>query len=166
MSVAIGSVAAMAAGLVVAELLFRIPRRRARERAATWAARPFLADEQFLARCEVPDDPFAIVAALSARRAVAALATVPPATIHPDDSFSQDLSKLPYWDSLDWLGFVLEVEKQSGYSLRVRGAVAHAAVKSAGGYDKLLVRHLVRAIVVSATADPAAEPFVTPAAPP
>src|SRR3712207_6235089 len=123
--VAIASLVVLA--LVMAEL-FLLHRRNLRDAAERWGRRAPLIDDDFLRQCEVPDEPFAIVAALSARRAVAALATVPPETIRPDDLFKRDLGKLPYWDSLDWLGFVLEVEKQSGHTLRFTGAVAYGAM--------------------------------------
>jgi hypothetical protein len=131
---------------------FALHHRRLTEAAAQWSRRRGLSDDEFLRQCHVPGEPFAILAALSARRAVASLATVPAETIRPDDSFARDLSQLPFWDSLDWLGFVLEVEKQSGFTLRVTGAAAHGAVKAAGGYQSLRVRDVVRSAIALTTA--------------
>jgi hypothetical protein len=109
-------------------------------------------DAEFLHECEVPDEPFAARAALAARRAIASLATVRADTIGPDDSFYHDLRRLPFWDSLDWLGFALEVEKQSNYELRVIGAVAQGAVQAAGDFKRLRVRHIIRSVMTAAIA--------------
>src|SRR3954468_13622083 len=99
--------------IFVGGALFALRRRKLRDAAAAWAARTPMPDAEFLRACEVPDEPFAARAALAARRAIASLATVPAETIRPDDSFVHDLRKLPFWDSLDWLSFVFEVEKQT-----------------------------------------------------
>jgi hypothetical protein len=135
-------------GLVV------LHRRKLREAALNWSGRRLLPDAEFLRACEVPEEPFPVQAALSARRAIASLATVPSETIYPEDSFFNDLRRLPFCDSLDWLGFVLEVEKQSGGEVRMMGSVAEGAVKAAGDFKSLRVKHIVRSVMTAALSRP------------
>ncbi len=121
-----------------------------RANAKEWSSRPAMADEDFLKVCLVPEDPMQVEAALAARRAIASLATVPASTILPDDSFARDLVQLPFWDSLDWLGFLLETEVQSGLRIRLPGGVVERAYEEAGGGDAVRVRHVVRAVASAA----------------
>jgi hypothetical protein len=121
-----------------------------RANAKEWSSRPAMADEDFLRACLVPRDPMQTEAGLAARRAIASLATVPASTILPDDSFARDLVQLPFWDSLDWLGFVLETEVQSGLRIRLPAGVVERAHEEAGGGDALRVRHVVRAVASAA----------------
>ena len=147
---AVVSFAPIPAVILLGVALFALHRRKLRGAAAAWGGRTPMPDAEFLRLCEVPDEPFAARAALAARRAIASLATVPPETILPDDSFYHDLRHLPFWDSLDWLGFVFEVEKQANHELRVMGAVAEGAVRAAGDFKRLRVRHIVRSVMTAA----------------
>ena len=130
-------------------LSISLHRRKLSAAAAEWGRRPPMSEGAFLKECQVPDEPFATRAALAARAAIASLATVPSDAIYPADTFIE-LQRLPFWDSLDWLGFVLEVEKQSGAELRVMGGVAGGAVQAAGGFKSLRVEHIIRAVVCAA----------------
>lgn len=124
--------------------------RRAKKAAAEWAHRSCLSDAEFLAECDVPAKEFDQLVALAARREIASLATVPAETIRPEHLIQGDLGNLPFWDSLDWLGFVLEVERESGYEVRVPGNVAGGAAQLAGGYRQMRVGDLVRSVVTAA----------------
>src|SRR3954469_1805047 len=150
----IATIAPLAAVVLFGVAWIALHRRKLRDAASVWATRTPMPDADFLRACEVPDEPFAVRAALSARRAIAALATVPAETIRPDDSFLDDLRRLPFWDSLDWLSFVFEVEKQSNYELRVMGTVAEGALKAAGDIKNLRVRHLIRSVMTAALSRP------------
>jgi hypothetical protein len=136
--------------LVIAFVAWLVLHRRGlRVAAAEWSTRTPMSDAQFLSLCDVPKDSLHAQAALAARRAIASLATVPADTIRPEDSFADDLQKLPYWDSLDWLGFIFEVEKQSDYRILVANEVVEEEMRAAGGYRKLKVSQLVRAVAAS-----------------
>jgi len=126
-------------------------RRATRRAAARWRDRPPLSDDGFLKSCGVPDDPFRIKVALAARSSIARLGTVPPETIEPNDSFAKDLVQLPFWDSLDWLTLVFEMDKKLGFRAIPANDFIDSAVKLAGGRAaELKVEHVVRALVLTA----------------
>ena len=128
-------------------------RRATRLAACRWRGRPPIGDDQFLKACEIPDDPLRINVALAARRVIGELGTVPAETIHPDDSFAHDLVQLPYWDSLDWLDFIFRVELEC--QQRVPRPVLDEAVTFTGRqYGELRVKHVVRAVAMSAMIAP------------
>ena len=88
-----------------------------------------------------------------ARRAIAILGQVPVGTIHPDDAFSGELAKLPFWDSLDWLGFLLETERllQGRAKVVYTGLIDQAVEMAGGGRNAVLrVEHVVRSVALGA----------------
>jgi hypothetical protein len=127
-----------------------VHRRKTRKAAAEWAGRSPMGDEAFLAACDVGADPVAARVALAARRVIARLATVPPTTVLPDDSFARDLVRLPFWDSLDWLGFDLELEKELGCDVWISHLKWQGTLKPLVGFRNLLVRHVVYAVATTA----------------
>jgi hypothetical protein len=124
-------------------------RRATRQAAERWRGRSPMGDREFLRRCQIPDESLPIDVALAARRAIAELGTVPAETILPDDRL-QDLGQLPFWDSLDWLGFILTTERQLGVKVRYPGSleIVHDLIMQAGGNKaEIRVEHIVRAVV-------------------
>jgi acyl carrier protein len=96
-----------------------------------------------------------IQVALAARRVIAELGTVPAETILPDDSFVYDLVELPCWDSLDWLGLVLGIERELGGRVIITESPFDEAIRAARWQSSdLRVRHVVRAIAVAVTDQP------------
>ena len=71
-------------------------------------------DEQFIAECELPDNPEALRIALGVRRAVANVGLVNPAFISASDRFPEELGVLPLWDSMDWVSLMLALEEELG----------------------------------------------------
>jgi hypothetical protein len=123
------------------------------EAACRWRERSPMGDAEFVKACEIPDEPLMAMVALAARRVIAELGTVPPETIRPDDSFAHDLVQLPYWDSLDWLDFIFQVEREC--RSRIPRLVFDEVVRSVEGRPAdLRVRHVVRAVTMAATAGP------------
>ena len=109
-----------------------------------------MSHDDFLAGCEIPEEPLRVEVALAARRVIAGLGTVPTETIRPDDSFAHDLVHLPFWDSLDWLHFIFLVEREC--QRKVPRLVLDEAVSLAERRDSdLRVRHVVRALALAAT---------------
>jgi hypothetical protein len=130
--------------------------RRATELAASlWRERPTMGDGEFVKACEIPGEPLMVEVALAARRVIAELGTVPAETIRPDDSFAQDLVHLPYWDSLDWLGLVLGIERELGGRVIITEHPFDEAMRAARSRSSdLRVRHVVRAMALAATFAP------------
>ena len=50
--------------------------------------------------------------------AVAAVGLVDPLFVRCDDSYPGTLDVLPLWDSMDWLSFAFELERELGRSVR------------------------------------------------
>lgn len=128
-----------------------------RRRRTTWSTvcrfreRDLTNDEEFLRACEIPDDPFKIAVALASRRAIAKLGDVPPETIRANDTFARDLIDLPFWDSLDWMGFLLEVESECQL-MTPRPKLRYGAIDSLNvRFSDLQVRHVVKAVALSVT---------------
>jgi hypothetical protein len=69
-------------------------------------------DEEFWSQCGLPDTPRARQIALAVRRAVANVGLVDSQFISLEDSYPGTLEVLPIWDSIDWLSFVFELEKE------------------------------------------------------
>jgi hypothetical protein len=114
-----------------------------------------MGDGEFLEACEIPDDPLMIEVALAARRAIAELGTVPAETILPDDSFVYDLVQLPYWDSLEWMGLVLGIERELEDRVIITEPRFDEAMRAARSQSSdLRVRHVVRAMALAATDHP------------
>lgn len=76
------------------------------------AGRVRQSDPEFLADCGLPDRPDAAATALAVRRAVAGVGLVDPLFVRASDRFPEELGVLPLWDSLDWMGFLLELERE------------------------------------------------------
>jgi acyl carrier protein len=120
--------------------------------ACRWCERSAVSDDDFLNGCAIPGEPLPVMVALAARRVIGELGTVPPETIHPDDSFDRDLVQLPFWDSLDWMSLVLGIDEKFDGQVDVRPSCFDDAWKAARdeGSD-LRVRHVVRALALGAT---------------
>jgi acyl carrier protein len=119
--------------------------------AERWRGRPTMGDGEFLMQCEIPDEPLRKSVALAARRVIAALGTVPPETIRPDDTFAKDLVQLPFWDSLEWMCLIMGIEEEFEGKVLVTESCIDDAVKLAGGrHSELKVKHVVRAMAQSA----------------
>jgi acyl carrier protein len=71
-------------------------------------------DEQFLTECGLPADPEADRVALAVRRAVANLGSIDPQFIRADDVYPDQLGMLPFWDSIDVMAYIWELEEQLG----------------------------------------------------
>jgi hypothetical protein len=67
-----------------------------------------------------------------------------------------DLVELPFWDSFDWLGFVIEIEQQLHGEIALPGhEVLDAAIKMAGGsFAEVRVEHVVKATALAASHRP------------
>jgi acyl carrier protein len=74
-------------------------------------------DEQFIIECGLPAEPDAGRIALAVRRAVANIGLVDPQYILATDEYPDQLGKLPLWDSMDWVAFVMELEGELGTTI-------------------------------------------------
>ena len=72
------------------------------------------ADEQFITACGLPDTPEATRIALAVRRSVARYGMVDAKYIRVEDRYPDDLSTLSGWDSIDFLAWVFELERELG----------------------------------------------------
>ena len=87
--------------------------RTADEMAASLAAdRTPEPDEQFVAACDPPDTPEAIRVALAVRRSVANYGMIEPKFIRAADSYPDELVELSGWDSVDFLPWIFELERE------------------------------------------------------
>lgn len=87
--------------------------RNADEMAAEFAAkRKPLGDEQFVSACRLPSNPLATRVALAVRRSVATYGMIGPEYIYAEDVYPDQLIELSGWDSIDFLSWVLELEKE------------------------------------------------------
>ena len=87
--------------------------RTADEMAASFAAdRTPEPDEQFVAACDLPDTPEAIRVALAVRRSVASYGMIEPKFIRAADSYPDELVELSGWDSIDFLAWIFELERE------------------------------------------------------
>jgi hypothetical protein len=141
--------------VAIAFILWLLMHRRATRLAASrWRDRTPVSDHEFLRGCEIPDEPLMIEVALAARRVIAELGTVPPETIRPNDTFTHDLVQLPFWDSLDWMDFIFRVERECLLKVS-RPLFCEGAIDSFKAQDSdLQVRHVIRAVALSATQPP------------
>jgi hypothetical protein len=89
--------------------------RTADEMASDFARQfPARSDAEFLADCALPNDPNAERAALAVRRSVAIYGAVPPVHIYANHSYPGELESLSGWDSIDFVGWILELERELG----------------------------------------------------
>lgn len=72
-------------------------------------------DEDFVHGCALSVED--VYVAIGVRRVIARLGDVEPAYIHHNDCFDGDIDLLPFWDSLDSLGIVMEIEEEFGVKL-------------------------------------------------
>ena len=69
-------------------------------------------DDEFWLQCGLPDTPRAKQIALAVRRAVANVGLVDSQFIQPEDRHPGTLEVLPIWDSMDWVAFQMELERE------------------------------------------------------
>lgn len=145
------------AGVIWFVMLLRSHHRKTLAAAGRWRDRPRTSDHDFLSSCEIPEEPLPVEVALAVRKAIAELGTVSSETIRPVDTFAHDLAQLPFWDSLDWMDLVLGIEEKFDGKVLVTESCIDDAVKLAGGRSsQLKVKHVVRAMALSAAYRPKA----------
>lgn len=74
-------------------------------------------DDEFVQRCGLPDHPVARRIAVGTRRIIAKLGEVEPQWVRHDDRFDQELGYLNFWESIDAVEFVMEVEDTFGMTI-------------------------------------------------
>ena len=79
--------------------------------------RPTESDDEFVARCRMPNVPFASAFALAVRREVAERAGVPTQAVHAADRLPEEWGDLFIRESLDAAEFVMELEQQFGVKI-------------------------------------------------
>jgi acyl carrier protein len=115
--------------------------KNAQERAQEFEnSRSPLCDDDFIAACSIPDSDHARHVALAVRRSVATYGICRPEFIRPDDRYPQQLGMLSGWDSIDFLGWTFELDKE------LELAVPNAAWKSLKG-PGFSVEELIQAIL-------------------
>jgi acyl carrier protein len=78
------------------------------------ATRQPQSDEAFVASCNLPPTAYARKVALAVRNSVASYGMVDTQFIRADDSYPKELSLLSGWDSIDFVGWILELERELG----------------------------------------------------
>lgn len=78
-------------------------------------SKPPESDEEFVSGCGVSSATAHI--AIGVRRVIARLGSVEPAFICHDDLFEGRIDRLPFWDSLDTIGIVMELEEEFGVKI-------------------------------------------------
>lgn len=71
-------------------------------------------DEQFVLGCGLAPGSIEATRALAIRGAIGTCGSIGPEFIHHDHRGPEDLATLDFWDSIDYLGFILEVERELG----------------------------------------------------
>jgi hypothetical protein len=71
-------------------------------------------DEEFVRDCGLADDAEGAALALAVRRSVASYGAVDSQAIRASDRYPEELAALSNWDSLDLLGWFLELEEVLG----------------------------------------------------
>jgi acyl carrier protein len=89
--------------------LFKSSRRKVLE---FTGGRVTLSDEDFLRECGLAARDDRGEVALAVRRVVAKLGKIDSLMIRPSDRWPDELGMLPFWDSIDFLHFVLSVEDE------------------------------------------------------
>ncbi|MBI5383884.1 MAG: hypothetical protein HZA90_04275 [Verrucomicrobia bacterium] len=98
------------------------------------------ADEEFLQDCQICSGTEAARIGLAVRRAVGGVGLVDPLFVRADDSYPGTLERLPLWDSMDWVAFEMEVERELGEPLP---SGEHVPTPSA---QRMTVRDLVERV--------------------
>ncbi len=115
--------------------------KTAKERAAEFeTTRPPQPDEAFIAECALPPTEHARRVALAVRRSVATYGMCDPQYIRASDRYPEQLGMLSGWDSIDFLGWTLELDKE------LKLAVPNEAWKSLNGRG-FGVRDLIQTIL-------------------
>ncbi len=87
--------------------------RTANEMAADFAAnRSPESDANYIADCGLPATPIAQRVALAVRRSVASYGMIDSQFIRASDRYPDQLIDLSGWDSLDFLGWLFELERE------------------------------------------------------
>jgi hypothetical protein len=110
-------------------------------------------DDEFLRDCGLGPGTAAADIALAVRRAVAGVGLVDPLFDRRDDSHPGTLDVLPLWDSMDWLAFALELERELGRS--VRWQTADIVRRSPSVTVSDLIAHVQGVLEQEGTAEPA-----------
>jgi len=101
-------------------------------------------DERFLANLDLPASPASPRIALAVRRAVANIGCVDSRFIRADDVFPDTLGVLPLWDSMDWLAYVMELEKELNTAIALDEMFQTVDPELAStSLDRISVRQLV-----------------------
>jgi acyl carrier protein len=106
-------------GAVVLWMVYAIRKIRRTERAeiGRFQQRTPLEDSEFLSEIGIdPTSPEAEVA-VNARQAFADLGSVPAESLQASDRFYPDMEKLPFYDSIDSLGIILELEQKLDFGI-------------------------------------------------
>lgn len=69
-------------------------------------------DATFIVSCELPDDPIAHDTAIAVRRSVAKYGMIESDYILSSDRYPNELIALSGWDSIDFVGWMLELEAE------------------------------------------------------
>lgn len=69
-------------------------------------------DDEFLAACSLPPGDKSVRMALAVRKVFGEEGSVDPRFILASDRFPEDLSILPFWDSIDLLDLVFKLEQE------------------------------------------------------
>ena len=87
---------------------------KTRQAARFKSGRVLQPDEEFIAGCGFEPGGTTATLALVVRRVIGECGSLEPAYIHDDDRWPEDLGKLDFWDSIDFLHFVISVERATG----------------------------------------------------
>jgi acyl carrier protein len=92
-------------------VLMRMFQHRTRQVATFTQGRTPQSDDAFVTACEISMDAEARRVALIVREVIAREGSVDPKFIYATDRYPEDLEILPSWDSLDWVDFIVRLEK-------------------------------------------------------
>jgi len=71
-------------------------------------------DTEFVVECQLPEDAEATRVALAVRRSVAKYGMIEASFIRAVDRYPDELIGLSGWDSIDFLGWIFELEHELG----------------------------------------------------
>jgi acyl carrier protein len=87
---------------------------KARQAARFKSRRVPQSDKEFITRCGLDPGTTTASLALVVRRVIGECGSLEPTYIHHDDRWPEELGKLDFWDSIDFLQFVFSVECATG----------------------------------------------------
>lgn len=94
------------------------PLKSGKQRAVEFLSRTVpQSDETFFLGCRLPNHPEAMRVALAVRSVIAKLGKVPTECIRFDMRFSDGILSLPFWDSIEQVGYIIELEESLSLSL-------------------------------------------------